>query len=302
MCQSTECKNDVFACYNCGFEHKLPSVIKGCCRTRCSVCREKMPGYVEWMRQKTGFFCECGNKKNRRSQKCYECFHPNSGRYSCDKLTTVAIIDALCGFVLTDREVANSLGVAKTLVYNCRKRYIVCLGCGAKTRGLMCQSCGQKFAHVRSRIRRTGATVSRILCCKECCSFFTTIKSNSRFCSKRCGERYSERNRRHWQRQKTLNRNGVSFAQLFEQSPNCEVCGVRMVLPSSAWNENAATIDHIIPLSKGGLHTQDNVRCVCHLCNSIKGDRDLSDQRVSDLRRMKTQNRGGLDSAIVAGA
>ena len=34
-----------------------------------------------------------------------------------------------------------------------------------------------------------------------------------------------------------------------------------------------ATLDHIIPVSKGGNHTFDNVRIACWRCNSIKGNR-----------------------------
>jgi 5-methylcytosine-specific restriction endonuclease McrA len=34
-----------------------------------------------------------------------------------------------------------------------------------------------------------------------------------------------------------------------------------------------ATLDHIIPVSKGGSHTFDNVRIACWRCNSIKGNR-----------------------------
>jgi 5-methylcytosine-specific restriction endonuclease McrA len=36
---------------------------------------------------------------------------------------------------------------------------------------------------------------------------------------------------------------------------------------------NAPSVDHVVPLSKGGSHTWDNVRCACRLCNTRKGDR-----------------------------
>lgn len=34
----------------------------------------------------------------------------------------------------------------------------------------------------------------------------------------------------------------------------------------------AMTLDHIIPLSKGGSHTADNLQCAHFMCNSKKGD------------------------------
>lgn len=45
----------------------------------------------------------------------------------------------------------------------------------------------------------------------------------------------------------------------------CPVCG----------KVAAPTLDHIIPLSKGGLHTLTNLRLVCKTCNSSKGARIL---------------------------
>lgn len=41
-------------------------------------------------------------------------------------------------------------------------------------------------------------------------------------------------------------------------------------------NWYAATIDHIIPLSRGGTHTQDNVSAAHLICNLRKGDKDVT--------------------------
>lgn len=51
----------------------------------------------------------------------------------------------------------------------------------------------------------------------------------------------------------------------------CPSCG----LPSDP------TLDHIVPLSKGGTHTPDNVRLVCGSCNSAKGDKVTKVEGVS---------------------
>ncbi len=43
----------------------------------------------------------------------------------------------------------------------------------------------------------------------------------------------------------------------------CQYCG----------STKRLTLDHVIPRSKGGLHTWDNVVAACESCNSVKGDR-----------------------------
>lgn len=45
----------------------------------------------------------------------------------------------------------------------------------------------------------------------------------------------------------------------------CAICGV--IFSATV----PPTLDHIIPLSKGGTATPDNVHCVCLYCNSCKG-------------------------------
>lgn len=57
----------------------------------------------------------------------------------------------------------------------------------------------------------------------------------------------------------------------------CQACGIstkRHRFP----DPRAATLDHIVPVSKGGEHTRANTRCLCFSCNCSKGDRATNDQ------------------------
>lgn len=47
----------------------------------------------------------------------------------------------------------------------------------------------------------------------------------------------------------------------------CYICGTELGLISKN-----ATIDHVVPTSRGGLSTFDNMRLCCDPCNNAKGD------------------------------
>jgi 5-methylcytosine-specific restriction endonuclease McrA len=51
---------------------------------------------------------------------------------------------------------------------------------------------------------------------------------------------------------------------------NCEACGYKMNRRHN--HPLQATVDHIVPASKGGGDHFDNLRLVCARCNGKKGD------------------------------
>ena len=63
--------------------------------------------------------------------------------------------------------------------------------------------------------------------------------------------------------------------RVFVRADNqCECCGARVNL----------TLDHKIPVSKGGTNGPSNLGVLCHMCNSIKCDRMMTYQELSDER------------------
>lgn len=61
----------------------------------------------------------------------------------------------------------------------------------------------------------------------------------------------------------------------------CTSCNVKCLHPTKDnYNQsNAATLDHIIPKSKGGSHTYDNVTLLCRSCNTMKSYKILTDYK-----------------------
>lgn len=55
----------------------------------------------------------------------------------------------------------------------------------------------------------------------------------------------------------------------------CYICGCEVIM-SRIPVLNRATLDHVIPLVKGGSHTYDNIKTCCNSCNSKKSGNDLA--------------------------
>lgn len=45
----------------------------------------------------------------------------------------------------------------------------------------------------------------------------------------------------------------------------CQLCGKKLLLQDM-------TLDHIVPLSRGGADTVENLQCTCYACNQLKGN------------------------------
>lgn len=65
----------------------------------------------------------------------------------------------------------------------------------------------------------------------------------------------------------------------------CQYCNKKLT-------EKSATIDHVIPRSKGGLDTWDNTVCCCIACNSKKGNRTPEESHMRLVRHPKRPHLG----------
>ena len=111
--------------------------------------------------------------------------------------------------------------------------------------------------------------------CVECGSTFTTNRYSSirKFCSKACCQRAHHRTRRHLER--AAERVGEHFTVREIAARDrwvCHICHSRIPDKGSWTNEDDdPTIDHLVPLSRGGEHTRANVAIAHRLCNSRRG-------------------------------
>lgn len=111
--------------------------------------------------------------------------------------------------------------------------------------------------------------------CQNCGRWFDQRESKrNKFCSKKC--RNEDENRR---KNKRLEKNGkpdltISLTKLYMRDGGiCQICGKAIDFDRDPNADDYPSIDHIVPLSKGGLHRWDNVQLACRRCNYIKGDK-----------------------------
>ncbi|MPN63863.1 hypothetical protein SDC9_211630 [bioreactor metagenome] len=65
----------------------------------------------------------------------------------------------------------------------------------------------------------------------------------------------------------------VPYERLYERDHGiCQICGMPVPDEKFADDSWGGTIDHIVPLSKGGKHSQSNCQLTHRICNSLKSD------------------------------
>jgi 5-methylcytosine-specific restriction endonuclease McrA len=115
--------------------------------------------------------------------------------------------------------------------------------------------------------------------CRRCAAPFVGTKQQL-FCTVKCSRafrgQFDGRRERHWTRKTGAKYEAVSFQKVYERDGGaCQICWkpVDRSLRGDVRNPLAPTLDHIIPLSKGGAHTYANVRLAHCGCNNEKADK-----------------------------
>jgi hypothetical protein len=110
--------------------------------------------------------------------------------------------------------------------------------------------------------------------CKQCGCNFTQISFRHKaFCSDHCIKRHERRQRRYLKRAGHELIDSFSRNDVFDRDKwRCKQCRQKVVLPTGNNDANEATVDHIMPVSKGGKHVWGNVQCLCRRCNTLKND------------------------------
>lgn len=156
-----------------------------------------------------------------------------------------------------------------------------------------CKSCGEYFYARQRRSSYCSKDCYSKHCykktyqhkCRECGKHYTDNILNSAGCSVECKNKWS--NRINYMRRYTLKKvNGrrdwdISVERLCKRDSNkCHLCSNKVDKLDKHTNDKGyevygdyyPSVDHVIPLAKGGTHTWDNVKLAHRICNSYKSD------------------------------
>lgn len=117
--------------------------------------------------------------------------------------------------------------------------------------------------------------------CVECSEVFNAFGHNGKklkFCSRRCSQKNHYTNRRARKRKAFVE--VVSVKRLAKwQGWKCYHCGRKIDSTKKAPHPRSLTLEHLVPLSKGGEHSYANTAASCWDCNCIiKGNRAIGEQ------------------------
>lgn len=173
-----------------------------------------------------------------------------------------------------------------------------------------CQGCGQRLENARLGKSYCSAPCRETACrradlanreprtCSECAVPFVPEYTHRLVCGRRCQFRRAKRlgkasgalkkHRKAYKRLRRARLDGARIAErvhaqaVFQRDGwRCALCGVRTPRHlQGLMVDRAPELDHIIPLSKGGSHTYENVQCACRKCNGLKGNKPLGQLRL----------------------
>ena len=143
-----------------------------------------------------------------------------------------------------------------------------------KTNGTgICRACYlRKYQRARNKlIERKTKSYDKCLECNK-----KLKRRYVKYCSPRCSDRYKKLKRRATKAKAVY----VPFSrwEIYKRDKfRCYICGVEVVSGGRNNNWRQATLDHVVPLHRGGHHAEYNLRCCCRRCNSKKNKRLLTE-------------------------
>lgn len=246
--------------------------------------------------------CGCGNAKALAAVQCLDCERKRRQNerttFVCKQcgvtyIPKVTNRNQFCSVTCRNRaiHVLNAKrmdyskrrpGYPSCLVYfpectQCRRRFTA----QTKTKHLCSEPCKKADEVLSNMARHSGKRT-----CKECSTVFPVeYRDKTRFCSIECGHVAGRRSKRkaknhrggdrhrHRARKYGVAYEPIQLIKVLERDGwKCGLCTQPISRDAQYPDPMMPSLDHIIPMSKGGSHTHANVQAAHHRCNTLKRD------------------------------
>lgn len=204
-------------------------------------------------------------------------------RYSYSKQRTCS---RTCGVELRRRE-GVAIGPPRLTWPQCKVFFPICRMCGERFTARSSSAC-----LCSDRCRKAAAyqpRSARAIACANCGVEFLAKQGPAEYCSKSCAQRspaaiaarrspQERRRRAEARRRRRARLSGVRVEVvvledlLIRDAWRCGICGKR-IRKKAVWPDlDSPTLDHVVPLARGGEHSKVNCQPAHFICNSTKSD------------------------------
>lgn len=249
----------------------VPSVLKGrqtkeYKQKKCKFCGKSL---TRQQLKQNNHYCssKCSNGIRKKTKTKLIC--KNCGKIFIPKAKDrVTFCSRDCAF---EYKTANKKQKPKWVETTYEKKCVVC-GADFQTIYKTQKYCSEKCAH--RGVKKDKKEYSKI--CSECGLAFKTQHHSTAYCSEECrrkhNNRYGEIRRRHKIRENGKVDYSINLQALIKRKGlRCSLCGCNVNMSAHTNSVDYGSVDHVIPISKGGTHTWNNVQLAHRKCNSAKG-------------------------------
>jgi 5-methylcytosine-specific restriction endonuclease McrA len=242
------------------------------------------------------------SSKQNNPEKAFELFLENFNKQYGDRYLYIG------GYTHSDNDVIIECKTCHTQmsrnVSSVRHdRSLLCEGCmqEQRDRETLIRILSKRITTLAREIRLKEQEEQRqkdlITVCQECGKVFKADRFGVKYCSNKCRIRMNARGRDKKRLYKRLS-NGridkdITLSKLIKKDNNiCHICKgkcnrkdyTKTTEGHFIVGRDYPSIDHVVPVSKGGTHTWDNVKLAHHYCNTIKNNNVIYEEGTGQLK------------------